>query len=99
LFTRESANPSRDALILLVALGMGLPVENLDEVLLAADYKPLALAASLRSISRGGLTGQPHSISKYAWAVEIVSVITDDLQLRFGKRTTSRLTRQLFLQG
>jgi hypothetical protein len=27
---------------------MGLPVEDVDEVLLATDYKPLALAASLR---------------------------------------------------
>ena len=48
LFSGERANPSRDALILLVAFGMGLPVEDVDEVLLAADYKPLALTASLR---------------------------------------------------
>lgn len=48
LFSGERTNPSRDALILLVAFGMGLPVEDVDAVLLAADYKPLALAASLR---------------------------------------------------
>lgn len=48
LFSGERINPSRDALILLVAFGMELPVEEVDAVLLAADYKPLALAASLR---------------------------------------------------
>lgn len=48
LFSGERTNPSRDALILLTAFGMGLPIEDVDAILLAADYKPLALMASLR---------------------------------------------------
>ncbi len=48
LFSGERSNPSRDALILLSAFGMGLPVEDVDAILLAADYKPIALTASLR---------------------------------------------------
>jgi transcriptional regulator with XRE-family HTH domain len=48
LFSGERENPSRDALILLSAFGMGLAVEEVDEVLMAADYKPLVLPASLR---------------------------------------------------
>jgi hypothetical protein len=48
LFTGERANPSRDALILLAAFGMGLGLEDTDELLLAADYRPLALPGSLK---------------------------------------------------
>ncbi|MGE3795153.1 MAG: helix-turn-helix domain-containing protein [Dehalococcoidia bacterium] len=48
LFSGERTNPSRDALILLTVFGMGLSVEDTDEILLAADYKPLALARSIR---------------------------------------------------
>ena len=48
LFSGERTNPSRDALILMTVFGMGLSVEDTDEVLLAADYKPLALAQSIK---------------------------------------------------
>jgi transcriptional regulator with XRE-family HTH domain len=48
LITGERANPSRDALILLGAFGLELIVPDLDEVLMAADYKPLVLPASIR---------------------------------------------------
>ena len=48
LVSGERANPSRDALILLGAFGLELPVHELDEVLMAADYKPLVLPQSLR---------------------------------------------------
>ena len=48
LFSGERQNPSRDALILLSAYGLGLPIEETDEVLLAADYKPLVLPQTLR---------------------------------------------------
>ena len=48
LLSGERANPSRDALILLAAFGLGLTVPDEDEVLLAADYKQLALPQSLR---------------------------------------------------
>ena len=41
-------NPSRDALILLGNWGLELAVEEVDELLIAADYKPLVLPASLR---------------------------------------------------
>jgi hypothetical protein len=41
-------NPSRDALILIGAFGLELAVHELDEVLMAADYKPLVLPASIR---------------------------------------------------
>ncbi|MCC6236792.1 MAG: helix-turn-helix domain-containing protein [Dehalococcoidia bacterium] len=44
LFSGERTRPSRDALILLLAFGMGLPIPDTDEVLLAADYKPLAMS-------------------------------------------------------
>jgi hypothetical protein len=47
LFSGERANPSRDALILLAVFGMGLGLEETNEVLLSADYKPLALPGSL----------------------------------------------------
>ena len=48
LFSGERTNPSRDALILLAVFGVGLCLEETDELLLAADYKPLALPTSLR---------------------------------------------------
>lgn len=48
LFSGERANPSRDALILLGAFGLELPVPEVDEILLAADYKQLVLPQSLR---------------------------------------------------
>jgi hypothetical protein len=48
LLSGERAHPSRDALILLGAWGLELPVHELDEVLMAADYKPLVLPATLR---------------------------------------------------
>ena len=43
LFTGERWHPSRDALILLAAFGMGLSMEATDVLLLAAEYRPLAL--------------------------------------------------------
>ena len=48
LFSGERTNPSRDALILLGNWGLELAVEEVDELLIAADYKPLVLPASLR---------------------------------------------------
>ena len=39
---------SRDALLLLGGWGLELAVEEVDELLMAADYKPLVLPASLR---------------------------------------------------
>ena len=48
LFSGERTNPSRDALILLAVFGVGLCLEETDELLLAADYRPLALPTSLR---------------------------------------------------
>ena len=48
LFSGERHTPSRDALILLSVYGLGLPIEETDEVLLAADYKPLVLPQTLR---------------------------------------------------
>ncbi|MEX2158129.1 MAG: hypothetical protein WEB04_01885 [Dehalococcoidia bacterium] len=48
LLSGERENPSRDAVILLGAFGLGLAVEEVDELLMAADYKPLVLPASLR---------------------------------------------------
>lgn len=48
LFSGERTNPSRDAIILLCAFGLELPVEDVDEVLMMADYKPLVLPQTLR---------------------------------------------------
>ena len=48
LLSGERDNPSRDALILLGNWGLELAVEEVDEILIAADYKPLVLPASLR---------------------------------------------------
>src|SRR3972149_1363850 len=41
LLSGERDNPSRDVLILLGNWGLELAVEEVDELLLAADYKPL----------------------------------------------------------
>ena len=48
LFSGERSHPSRDALILLAASGMRLSLEATDELLMAADYKPLVLANAIR---------------------------------------------------
>src|SRR5438445_114530 len=48
LLRGERTHPSRDALILLAAFGLELPLHLTDEVLMAADYKPLALASAIR---------------------------------------------------
>jgi transcriptional regulator with XRE-family HTH domain len=48
LVSGERDNPSRDALLLLAGWGLELAVEEVDELLMAADYKPLVLPASLR---------------------------------------------------
>jgi hypothetical protein len=48
LLSGDRDNPSRDALILLGSWGLELAVEEVDELLMAADYKPLVLPASLR---------------------------------------------------
>src|SRR3972149_11095022 len=47
LLSGERDNPSREALILLGCWGLGLAVEEVDGLLLAADYKPPVLPASL----------------------------------------------------
>ena len=46
LLSGERVNPSRDALLLLSGWGLGLTVEETDELLMAADYKPLILPSS-----------------------------------------------------
>jgi hypothetical protein len=46
LLSGERDNPSRDALLLLASWGLGLAVEETDELLVAADYKPLILPSS-----------------------------------------------------
>jgi len=48
LLSGERSNPSREAIILLGGWGLELAVEEVDELLLAADYKPLILPASWR---------------------------------------------------
>ena len=48
LFSGERTNPSRDALILLAVFGLGLTLEDTDELLMAADYRPLVLPINLR---------------------------------------------------
>jgi hypothetical protein len=48
LFSGERTNPSRDALILLAVFGLGLCLEETDELLMATDYKPLVLPINLR---------------------------------------------------
>jgi transcriptional regulator with XRE-family HTH domain len=47
LFSGERSHPSRDALILLSAYGMNLSLEATDELLLLAEYRPLALGKYL----------------------------------------------------
>jgi len=47
LISGERTNPSRDALILLGGWGLELAVHEIDELLIAAEYKPLVLPASL----------------------------------------------------
>jgi hypothetical protein len=47
LISGERSHPSRDALILLGGWGLELDVHELDELLIAAEYKPLVLPASL----------------------------------------------------
>jgi hypothetical protein len=48
LFSGERTHPSRDALILLAVFGLELPLHATDELLMAADYKPLVLASAIR---------------------------------------------------
>jgi hypothetical protein len=48
LLRGERRHPSRDALNLLAVFGLGLPLHLTDELLMAADYKPLALASAIR---------------------------------------------------
>jgi len=48
LFSGERTNPSRDALITLSVFGLELGLEDVDELLMAADYRPLVLPVNLR---------------------------------------------------
>lgn len=48
LLSGQRAKPSRDALILLGSWGLELPVDEVDELLIAADFRPLVLPASIR---------------------------------------------------
>ncbi len=48
LFSGQRDRPSRDAIILLAGFGMELNVPDVEEVLLAADYRQLVLPQSLR---------------------------------------------------
>lgn len=48
LLSGQRANPSRDALILLGSWGLELSVDEVDELLIAADFRPLVLPASIR---------------------------------------------------
>jgi len=48
LLSGDRLNPSRDALVLLGCWGLELSVDEMDEVLISADYKPLVLPASIR---------------------------------------------------
>lgn len=48
LFSGEKTNPSRDVVILVVGYGMGLGVEDTDEALLAADYRPIVPLRTVR---------------------------------------------------
>ena len=48
LFSGQRDRPSRDAVILLAGFGMELSVPDVEEVLLAADYRQLVLPQSLR---------------------------------------------------
>jgi transcriptional regulator with XRE-family HTH domain len=46
LLSGERDNPSREALLLLGGWGLELAVEEVDELLIAAEYKPLTLPSS-----------------------------------------------------
>lgn len=48
LLSGDRLNPSRDALVLLGCWGLELSVDEMDELLIAAEYKPLVLPASIR---------------------------------------------------
>jgi hypothetical protein len=48
LLSGERLNPSRDALVLLGCWGLELGVDEMDELLIAAEYKPLVLPATIR---------------------------------------------------
>jgi transcriptional regulator with XRE-family HTH domain len=48
LLSGDRLNPSRDALVLLGCWGLELTVDEVDELLIAAEYKPLVLPASIR---------------------------------------------------
>jgi hypothetical protein len=48
LINGTRSHPSRDALILLGVWGMELDVHEMDELLIAAEYKPLVLPTALR---------------------------------------------------
>jgi hypothetical protein len=48
ILSGERLKPSRDALVLLGSWGLELSVDEMDELLIAADYKPLVLPASIR---------------------------------------------------
>lgn len=48
LLSGERLNPSRDALVLLGCWGLELSVNEMDELLIAAEYKPLVLPATIR---------------------------------------------------
>jgi transcriptional regulator with XRE-family HTH domain len=48
LLSGDRLNPSRDALVLLGCWGLELRVDEMDELLIAAEYKPLVLPASIR---------------------------------------------------
>lgn len=48
LFSGEKTSPSRDVVILVVGYGMGLAVEDTDEALLAADYRPIVPLRTIR---------------------------------------------------
>jgi transcriptional regulator with XRE-family HTH domain len=48
LLSGQRLNPSRDALILLGCWGLELSVDEMDELLIAAEFRPLVLPASIR---------------------------------------------------
>jgi hypothetical protein len=48
LLSGQRLNPSRDALILLGCWGLELSVDEMDELLMAAEFRPLVLPASIR---------------------------------------------------
>jgi transcriptional regulator with XRE-family HTH domain len=48
LLSGQRLNPSRDALILLGCWGLELSVDETDELLIAAEFRPLVLPASIR---------------------------------------------------